>query len=202
MLQRLDTTREAGTFPRATPTTMEADVLPGTQMHRVPAEGEHFPDTSLVGTTLPDPPDYDDNHPLTIDKGTLAANLSTETIERLRSVPPVQASRKGSRQLPVAEKAPRQEIREKYEQLMAEKERQKQLEANFQAVLAEDEESMAHIAKLEAKQKRRQVKAAAAAASISTAKTARASTSSFRASKPAASTSGRSSNRKDSTPCK
>ena len=90
-------------------------------MHRVLAKGEHFPDTSLLDTTLPDPPDYDDNCPLTIDEGTLAANLSTETIERLGSIPTVQASRKGSRQLPVAEKAPRPEIREKYEQLMAER---------------------------------------------------------------------------------
>ena len=87
MIQRLDATREAGTIPRATPTSMEGDVLPSTQMHRVPAKREHFPDTSLLDTTLPDPADYDDNRPLTIDKGTLAANLSTETIQRLGSVP-------------------------------------------------------------------------------------------------------------------
>ena len=108
--------------------------LPG-KMCRVPAEGEHFPDTNLLDTTLPDPPDYDDNCPLTIDEGTLAANLSTETIERFWSIPPVQASRKGSRQLSVAEKAPRLEIREKYEDLMAEKQRQRQLETNFEQPL-------------------------------------------------------------------
>ena len=59
--------------------------------------------------------------------------------------------------------------------------------------------SMAHIAKLEAKQKRRQEKVATVA-TTSTAKTAWASTSSSRASKPVASTSGRSSSRKGPTP--
>ena len=58
---------------------MEAEVTPGTQMHGVLIEGENLPDTSLLDTTLPDPPDYDDTHLLTIDEGTLAANLSTET---------------------------------------------------------------------------------------------------------------------------
>ena len=91
--------------------------------------------------------------------------------------------------------------REKYEQFNAQNEKQKQLEAQCLAALAEDDENMAHIAKLEAKYKRRQERAAAAtiAAAAPTSKAAWATISTSQSSKQAASTSGRSSSRKGAT---
>ena len=75
MLEELDATREVGTILPAVPATPAAATLPGTGFHRVPMEGENLPDTSLLDQSLPEPAEYHELQPLTINDCTLTANL-------------------------------------------------------------------------------------------------------------------------------
>ena len=141
-------------------------------------EDELLLDTSILNRTLPDEPtaNYINLQPLMIDNTTLEANLMSETMAHLGSAPTV-ATRKGP-QPPITEKVPCLEIRQKYNEMLAEWERLKEAEAWRQAAIQADDEELSRLQAQAEKQKKRQDKATAAATTKQIpSSTARASTS-------------------------
>ena len=124
LMEGSDEARARGKIPPATPATTSPAALgvslPGTDFCWVPMEDELLPDTNILNCTLPDEPsaNYLNLQPLTIDDTTLEANLTSETMSCLGSAPTV-ATHKGPRP-PIAEKVPRLEIQQKYNEMLAE----------------------------------------------------------------------------------
>ena len=141
MVEELDAAREVGTILPAVPTMPAAATLPGTGFHRVLMDGENLPDTNLLDQLLPEPAEYHELQPLTIDDHTLTANLTSETIECMGTISTTTASSKGPPQPPIAGKVPRPEIHEKHLYLMAEKAKQKELEEACKAALRDKDDA-------------------------------------------------------------
>ena len=182
LMEELDEARVRGKIPPAAPATAPAAALgvslPGMGFHQVPMEDELLPDTNILNHTLPDEPttNYIDLQPLMIDDTTLEANLVSEMMACLGSAPTVAACKEP--QPPIAEKVPHLEIQQKYNEMLAERERLKEAETRRQAALQGDDEELSHLQAQAEKQKKRQDKATAAVpAKQIPSSTARASTS-------------------------